>query len=201
MLKMFFGKTKRNLNYSEEYKCIFIHIPKTGWTSIESVLGFYSGNRGEQDHWTIAQYKKLLGVKFDDFFSFTVVRNPWDRAVSGYLNVKRDLEHQRFLGITNPDFSFLYFLTHHADCIFLRPQIKWIFDDNKQLAVDMVCRFENLQEDFRLVCDHIGLHWIQLPHLLKSWKASYRDFYTSSDLIGLVACMYAYEINFFWYSF
>jgi len=52
------------------------------------------------------------------------------------------------LGITDPDFSFLYFLTNHSGCIFLKPQITWIFDDNKKLAVDMVCRFENLQKDF-----------------------------------------------------
>ena len=84
-------------NYSDKYKCLFVHIPKTGGTSIESVFGWYSGHRGEQDHRTILEYRKLLGTNFDTYFSFSIVRNPWDRAVSYYLDVKRDINHHRLI--------------------------------------------------------------------------------------------------------
>lgn len=51
---------------SNEYKCIFIHIPKCAGTSIESVLGHnlhYSG-REAQDHRTIRMIEKPIFTRY-----------------------------------------------------------------------------------------------------------------------------------------
>jgi len=47
---------------SHRYRCIFIHIPRTAGTSIESALGHFQGevNRGDQDHRSIRIIRRPL---------------------------------------------------------------------------------------------------------------------------------------------
>jgi hypothetical protein len=54
---------------SHEYKCIFIHIPKTAGTSIEHRLGhFQKLERGVQDHRTIREIEPLSTFEFMRMF-------------------------------------------------------------------------------------------------------------------------------------
>jgi chondroitin 4-sulfotransferase 11 len=96
---------------SHVYRTIFVHIPKTAGTSVESVLGMH-GDKADigirpyfnqqidrehlygQDlqHMTAADLKQVLqqdGI-FDSYFKFAIVRNPWDRLVSvfAWTNLK-----------------------------------------------------------------------------------------------------------------
>jgi len=89
----------------KNYKVIFIHIPKTGGMSITNIFrkdpkssfnGMKFGIR-EKDgtirkdgilmgpHGTIKDHKRLMDKDiFDEYFKFSVIRNPWDRFASIY---------------------------------------------------------------------------------------------------------------------
>ena len=72
---------------SKNLKCIYIHIPKTGGMSIESMLGedlkkihqsSIKIKHGTPKEWKYSKY-------WEYYYKFTFVRNPWDRVVSAYL--------------------------------------------------------------------------------------------------------------------
>ena len=69
---------------SHEHKFLFIHIPRTGGTSIESQFNCKE-NKEKNKHWTLSYWRKTLDREtFDDYFKFAFVRNPWDLMISKY---------------------------------------------------------------------------------------------------------------------
>src|SRR5258707_7699115 len=70
--------------FADEFRCIFIHIPKTAGTSLSQAL-FGRHSR----HIPYIEYEKGNPRKFRQYFKFTFVRNPWDRLVSTYFFLKQ----------------------------------------------------------------------------------------------------------------
>ena len=59
----------------------FVHIQKTGGTSIRVALGLPKVPPGK--HWSAARHRAALGrEEWERRFTFAFVRNPWDRLVS-----------------------------------------------------------------------------------------------------------------------
>ncbi|MBA2490567.1 MAG: hypothetical protein H0V34_02305 [Gammaproteobacteria bacterium] len=71
--KDIYGTNVRTLQPFDRYRCIYVHIPKTGGVSIStSLFGSTTGR-----HRTVAEYKQIFGERaFKDYFKFTFVRNP-----------------------------------------------------------------------------------------------------------------------------
>ena len=55
-------------------------------------------------------------------------------------------------------------------------EIDWLVDDEGNLAVEFVGRFENLREHFRRVCEILRVS-PELPHLNRTRHGHYRDYY------------------------
>ena len=62
-----------------KYDNVFIHIPKTGGTSIRDTMVGYSVF---PDHFFITDVKEKIG--FENVWSYTFMRNPYTRIVSVY---------------------------------------------------------------------------------------------------------------------
>ena len=90
----------------EKNKIIFIHIPKTTGTTIESIFKSSRLNirntkyRLWEQHSTISQLIKMHKVDINQYYKFTVIRNPWDRAVSGH-NWWTQSKSKLFKGVKN----------------------------------------------------------------------------------------------------
>lgn len=154
------------------------------------------------------KYKKLANPnnnltvsenQYREYYKFSFVRNPWARAYSWYKNVMRDEMHQKSYGISN-DISFNDFLQLFAGKLALRPQTYWIKDFRGRILLDFVGRFENLQEDFNIVCEDMNISPIELPHQIKGSGEDYKQYY-NSNLLALIEELYQEEIDMFGYTF
>jgi hypothetical protein len=157
---------------------VFIHVPKTGGTSIRTALDM----RSTPYHIT-AQKVRDDHPEAASRFSFAFVRNPWDRLVS-YVHGIRDTWE-------------IPIRFEEIGCL---PQVHYIMDDDGKPLVDFIGRYENLVEDFHTICVRIGIPTPPLPHLNRSVHRQYRRYYDDSAK-RLVAENYAADIARFGYSF
>tara|TARA_R110000824_G_scaffold286698_4_gene474838 strand:+ start:2469 stop:3206 length:738 start_codon:yes stop_codon:yes gene_type:complete len=70
----------------EDFKLLFVHIPRTGGSSVEKFFNYECDKKWRShnaQHCTLEEYSD--GYDLDDYFKFTIVRNPWDRLLSWYL--------------------------------------------------------------------------------------------------------------------
>jgi len=204
---------------SFEYKTIFIHIPKTAGESMEMKLGMYGANGIPlQRLWGIHRQNVLQHLTanqiycsyltpdiFNSYFKFSFVRNPWDKAVSEYHWYLRFGEHMEFnewvktLPIRTQESSHRHILEVGHNI----PQYKFIYNDNYQLLVNFIGRFENLEEDFKFVCNSIGIKDFSLPHT-NSTAAIQRKHYSTyynDESKKTIATLYCKDIELFNYKF
>ena len=159
----------------DEYRCLFVHVPKTAGMSIEHVfLGLVGLTwetraplllRGNDDpglgpprlaHLKAGDYVArghLTAERFESYFKFSFVRNPWDRIVSEYkyrgYPVKIDFKTYLFKHLPAPAWTDMYY--HRI------PQYDFLYDEAGKLLVDFVGRYETLQADFDQVCARVGI--------------------------------------------
>jgi hypothetical protein len=199
----------------QEYKFIFVHIPRTGGTSIEKLLfkgsndykewlGYNSEYKLFAQHATIKQLKNELNVRVDDYFKFTIIRNPYERAVSDYFWLsKRKLSHptsfKDYLLLRNGFEKLNHLRDETGRGDHFLTQFQFIEIEGK-LEIDFIIRFENLQTDFNVVCDKIGIPKQQLPHDHKSKHKHYTEYY-DEETKQIVAEKFSKDIEYFGYEF
>jgi Sulfotransferase family len=85
---------------SDQRKFIFIHIPRTAGISLTSALSVFADGDNldfsqvtwepEYPHFTAVEIARIVGEdRFQKFYKFAIVRNPWERMVSRYFYLKR----------------------------------------------------------------------------------------------------------------
>ena len=137
--------------------------------------------------------------QYQQYYKFTIVRNPWQRALSWYKNAMRDEIHQRNYGI-DANLSFAQFIRRHAGSGFLRPQTYWLKDFAGDMPMDFVLKFESLAEDFARLCVHLNLPPMHLPHKIEGEKTDDSQYFDQAT-IDFIADYYHEEITLFNYSF
>lgn len=223
----------------DEFECLFVHIPKAAGMSIEhyflNKVGLTWETRAplllrlnedplkgpERLAHLLAREYVMYGYisqeKFDRYYKFSFVRNPWARLVSEYKfrNHAVRFTFDRFVRkhLPEPGMSDAY---RH-----IIPQYNFLHSEDGKLLVDFVGKFENLQSDFNVVAEKLGFEDPTLPHINESkskrygpkWRLQkrfigllqkesrdYRDYYSDS-LKDYVGRLYEKDIDTFKYTF
>jgi len=202
-----------SINISDKYRCIFIHIPRAAGTSIKEALEL--PGRG---HLPWQYYYLVYPEQWGSYLKFTVVRNPYERVVSAYAYARMDKSYWHDnLGqeTPHPDYELLSQKSFSECCEILRDnrellkheawrqQHAWVAKkDNGSYAlmVDLVLRHENLENDFRTLCEKLGVQDIQLPHINPSPREEYRSYY-NEETKRIIEEAYAADIELFKYEF
>lgn len=199
------------INISDKYRCIFIHVPKCAGTSLKQVLDL-PGRGHPPWNWFAENFPR----KWKSYLKFAIVRNPWDRFVSAYVyaKMKQSYWHNERAGL-HPDYPLLSTKTFEECCFIAQkqrqvlrheswyPQHLWLAQQlNRQcrLMVDLVLRYEKLDEDIALISTRLGLEPIELPRINVSQHSCYRDYY-NEETRTVVADLYATDVALFGYQF
>lgn len=143
--------------------------------------------------------RELSRRQFDSYYKFSIVRNPWSRALSWYKNVMRDNVIKAKLKMEEGR-SFKEFMQLYGGMWALKPQLDWLRNARGQVAMDFIGRFETLEQDFSTICDAIGVTDKTLPRLVISDKADSEEHFDTVT-IDLVYKKYKEEIKMFGYEF
>lgn len=170
---------------------VFLHIPKTAGRSIRSWLqnnckGFEPKHKVmHMDYnWNKKYIQKAYDIDINNIFSFTVVRNPWDRIVSAYYDYLSK----------NEGCTFHVFVTEKLGSTTFKKQMC-----DYAGSATHILKFENLNEDFRIVQDYFRSNE-SLNHVGKTKHKHYSEYYTD-ELVELVRQRYILDIERFEYEF
>ena len=208
--------------FHSEKKCIFIHIPKTGGTTIcrgLNPIGFESG--GTRTFFKKNKYMGLnISVKHyparflkeyileDDYFIFSFVRNPWDLLVSSYFWWNKPDTGKKFKKIKTKvcSMKFKDYILSEYVCYINEinthglGQHYWLLNEKQEYIVDFVGRCENIENDFNFICDEVGFERQELLKHNKSKHSHYTKYY-DDETREIVAEKYAKDIEYFGYKF
>ena len=156
--------------------------------------------------------------KYKDYFTFTFVRNPWERMVSLYcnkilspnmVNTKTgvDICFEEYGDIFYAGMSFGEFVNNivSLDQTYLDAHIhpqhwKTCATGTQNIILDFVGKFENINEDWRHICKISGLPFKRLERKNQRKKCHY-SYYYNTKIKNIVSEYWSTDINLFNYTF
>jgi hypothetical protein len=169
----------------EDLNITFFHLPKNAGSSIATWLTNYAGGEEYMDEFRHESPKQLEPL-FDDFgWSFCCVRNTWDRYVSWY-NFFRGQNKI----VTCFDDWMSAVISGNTSAKYIKPMDYQLRCVNH---VDYVIRYENLEEDFKVIQQKTNCSE-PLFKSNSSKRTAYTDYYRNKDHIDWVAERHADEI-------
>lgn len=212
--------------YNSKTKRLFVHIPKTAGKSIREMLFGRKPPEIKNDRSIDKNYHSTYDdcaitlPDIDQYYKFTVVRNPWDRASSWYFFRKEILYNTLHLkkpkirkikwpdrdqltieyDMMQRDFNewLVNYINHPWENTWFslgHPQMHWIKDVS---LFNCIIRFESLESDMLKA----GLLLNPLPefNVSQNSKNKYKELF-SEETKRLIRDVYAEDIENFNYKF
>ena len=211
---------------SHKHKAIFIHIPKTGGTSIEKFFNISPFNNKLPDYTNLVGYDKKLGIHlqhatvsqiiehnlipdniWNEYFKFTIVRNPFDKMYSEYNWISKDIKiKDSFLNFINKAGKYREVLNNRSIWEYrgdhLTNQIDYIQHNNK-IQVDYIARFENFQREIETILGFLKIDKKFDIHSKKIKDKIFKQYYHFYSRIDkkIIEKAYKEDLEFFDYFF
>lgn len=179
---------------NDERKFIFMRAGKVAGTSVLNAFRkagvdfFYVSKHPERyNKW----FQTISDEELEDYFIFSVVRNPFDRFISSarYLKIPvRDLA-ANFQSHIQDEIVYLHTL----------PLYQYTHLQH-HLFADYICKVESLQFDLNQVFDYLKIKRVELSVSNRSNRKDYPSYY-DQELIEKVSQLYREDIACYGYSF
>jgi hypothetical protein len=196
---------------------LFIHIPKTGGTSLEAYFSkkydvvldnktlfdfFDSENQKSKNiyttlqhmtYQTIMMHKEFFNIKMDNLEIITIVRNPYERIISDLFWCKKININSTKEEVYHIILEYLYDnnLDNHNI-----PQYLFLTDNNKRLIPNIkILHTETLTKDMK----NLGNHDFNVKINTNKNKINYFN-YLNQNSIKLINQFYSYDFEFFNYK-
>ena len=148
--------------WCHEKKIIFIHIPKTGGSTIEFSLNLRKSENGygvkefesyekkkAYQHFTWNDYKLKLGKEiYNEYFKFAIVRHPITRLISDYYWAPYGSKMCSFNDFLKKAENVIKNKLYNENIYYdhFQSQSSYIYAKNNNCKVDKIFRFEKFDE-------------------------------------------------------
>ena len=216
---------------SLSHRFIFVHVPKTaGWSMMDTLKPYDRHDAKtlwrsftrrlplvespDAAHFRVHETARHMIAKlsrpvWDSFFSFAVVRDPFDHAVSHYEYMKQHRSRsvaRRFQGLSFEDYledRKKRPILKHTIFVRMPDQAHFLVDAGGRVAVNRILRFESLAEDWAGLVAEIGIPGLELLYVnktkAKSDKRPFQSYY-SPETERAVRALYRRDFELFGYA-
>lgn len=138
--------------------------------------------------------------KWKNYKKFCVVRNPYAKAISAWKYLMRTLNlnidfgvYLKFKDIVSENEYWHLFISQYENLI----------DENNELLIDYIIKFENLENEFQSVLNKIGIDKICHDDLIVKNKSESDDYYKNyynQESLKIINEIYEKDFDFFNYK-
>ena len=127
-----------------------------------------------------------------------MVRNPYSRVVSAWKwrNKANNIKHRDY----RPKSFKNWVLNLNMNSLISKTILSHLHSNYVDIDDIKFIRFENLQTDFDVFCNKVGIPRVDLPHKNDSNYRHYKEYY-DDEIRQIVAEKYAKDIEYFGYKF
>mmetsp|Transcript_10820 Transcript_10820/g.17935 ORF Transcript_10820/g.17935 Transcript_10820/m.17935 type:complete len:300 (+) Transcript_10820:92-991(+) len=209
----------RRMHLARDIKLAYVHIPKTGGSTIEDSSLFDHKRRlgaSPRSHYSVRTLKNAPETQ--DFVVATHIRNPCERFVSAFLYVRFD-DRSRGMRKDAEDFGFFKSKTTEdfvdwldrtdswdalkTSMFHFRPMVNWLVHEDKEtFGVDILMCQEEWEEGIKRLADKLNIDSIT-PNLMAQKRVNEAHKMSCNDMepryakkimsaYALDACLFGY---------